>query len=98
MRTLSAARDRAGERRESDIQSRNYTYVGISLNELSGLKLTCTAAQRNSQGACPISTGEQTIASLGFDKFSIRECALVLVAMIIFFRACAYLAIRFIKW
>lgn len=75
-----------------------YTYVGISLNELSGLVLTCTPAQRNAQGQCPIAKGEQTIAALGLDKFTIHMCALVLVAMIIFFRAGAYLAIRFIKW
>jgi len=75
-----------------------YSYVGISLNELHGLVITCTPAQLNAQGVCPISSGEQTIKSLGFDKYTIHECALVLVAMIIFFRACAYLAIRFIKW
>jgi len=75
-----------------------YTYVGISLNELSGLVLTCTDAQRNAQGNCPIANGEQTIKSLGLDKFTIHMCALILFAMIIFFRGAAYLAIRFIKW
>eukprot|EP00026_Physarum_polycephalum_P005293 Phypoly_transcript_05325.p1 GENE.Phypoly_transcript_05325~~Phypoly_transcript_05325.p1 ORF type:complete len:643 (+),score=84.35 Phypoly_transcript_05325:233-1930(+) len=75
-----------------------YTYVGISLNELHGLAITCTPAQLNAKGVCPISSGEQTIESLGLDKYTMHQCALILVAMIIFFRAAAYLAIRFIKW
>lgn len=75
-----------------------YTYVGISLNELHGLVLTCTDAQRNAAGNCPIPDGETTIKTLGLDSFSIHQCALILLAMIIFFRAGAYLAIRFIKW
>jgi ATP-binding cassette subfamily G (WHITE) protein 2 len=79
-------------------QNRKYTYVGISLNELQGLMITCTAAQLSAKGVCPISSGEQTIETLGLDKYTIHGCALILVAMIIFFRLMAYLAIRFIKW
>eukprot|EP01111_Echinosteliopsis_oligospora_P006031 TRINITY_DN1997_c0_g2_i1.p1 TRINITY_DN1997_c0_g2~~TRINITY_DN1997_c0_g2_i1.p1 ORF type:complete len:623 (+),score=155.49 TRINITY_DN1997_c0_g2_i1:63-1931(+) len=74
-----------------------YTYVGISLNELQGLVLTCTDAQRNAAGNCPVPNGEFTIKALGLDKYSITMCAFVLVAFITFFRTGAYFAIRFIK-
>jgi ABC-type multidrug transport system ATPase subunit/ABC-type transport system involved in cytochrome c biogenesis permease component len=73
-----------------------YTYVGVALNELQGLTLSCTDAQRNAAGACP--GGEDTIRSLGLDKLTIPICAIVLVGMVILFRIGAYLAIRHIKW
>jgi len=73
-----------------------YTYVGVALNELTGLVLTCTDAQRNAAGECP--GGEATIAALGLNKLTISSCAWVLILMIVVFRAGAYLAIRFIKW
>jgi len=73
-----------------------YTYVGISLNELSGLKLTCLPSQLK-DGKCPIPDGETTMRTLGLDKFTMVECSLVLVAFIVFFRAGAYFAIRYIK-
>eukprot|EP01113_Clastostelium_recurvatum_P040178 TRINITY_DN6221_c1_g2_i1.p1 TRINITY_DN6221_c1_g2~~TRINITY_DN6221_c1_g2_i1.p1 ORF type:complete len:672 (-),score=98.76 TRINITY_DN6221_c1_g2_i1:16-2031(-) len=76
-----------------------YSYVGIALNELQGLVIHCTQAQLDAAGGkCPITRGEQTIASLGLDKLSIGLCAGVLVLMIVFFRVGAYVAIRFIKW
>jgi ATP-binding cassette subfamily G (WHITE) protein 2 len=75
-----------------------YTYVGIALNELTGLVLTCTEAQKNAAGNCPIPNGEFTIQQLGLDKLSIEICAIVLVGMIVFFRVAAYLSIRYIKW
>jgi ATP-binding cassette subfamily G (WHITE) protein 2 len=73
-----------------------YTYVGVALNELQGLTLSCTDAQRNAAGACP--GGEDTIRSLGLDSLTIPICAIVLVGMVIVFRIGAYLAIRHIKW
>jgi len=73
-----------------------YTYVGVALNELTGLALSCTDAQRDSSGQCP--DGEATIASLGLNKLSVQSCAWVLVLMVVVFRIGAYLAIRFIKW
>lgn len=75
-----------------------YSYVGIALNELHGLEIVCTPQQLNAAGNCPITSGQQTITTLGLDKFTITQCALILLAMIIFFRAAAYLAIRYIKW
>jgi len=73
-----------------------YTYVGVALNELGGLGLSCTLAQQNSSGECP--GGENTITSLGLNQLSIESCAWVLILMVITFRILAYLAIRFIKW
>jgi len=73
-----------------------YSYVGVGLNELSGLQLTCTPTQLTASGHCP--NGEDTIATLELNKLSIESCAGVLVGMIVFFRVGAYLAIRYIKW
>ncbi|GLC55425.1 hypothetical protein PLESTB_000985900 [Pleodorina starrii] len=76
-----------------------YTYVGISLNELHDLQLYCTPSQINKQtGSCPTTTGEQTIASLGLDYISIGGCAGDLIGYIIFCRLIAYLGVRFIKY
>jgi ATP-binding cassette subfamily G (WHITE) protein 2 len=74
-----------------------YTYVGISLNELSGLQLTCTATQLNADGNCPITSGSQTIATLGLDRFTIGACIGALILYIFVCRIGAYVAVRFIK-
>ncbi|PRP87833.1 hypothetical protein PROFUN_04307 [Planoprotostelium fungivorum] len=73
-----------------------WAYTGISINELTGLVITCTDAQRVN-GVCPIERGEQTIQNLGFDKFNIGECIGALFAIIIGCRIIAFLALRFIK-
>lgn len=70
-----------------------YTYVGISLNELEGLVLSCADAGSNK---C-IPDGETTIRSLGLDYISIGGCIGVLIAFIIFCRVVAYLGVRFLK-
>lgn len=70
-----------------------YTYVGISLNELSGLVLSCSDAGTNK---C-IPDGETTIKSLGLDYISIGGCIGALFAFIIFCRVVAYLGVRFLK-
>lgn len=75
-----------------------YTYVGISLNELSGLVLTCSPSEANSAGVCPTSTGDQTINALGLNYISIEGCAAVLLGMVVVLRGVAYLGVRFIKW
>ncbi len=69
-----------------------YTYVGISLNELNGLVYTCTPAN-----SCP-ATGAAVEDQLGFNKFTIGECAGILFAFIAVCRILAYLGIRFVKW
>ncbi|PRP80073.1 hypothetical protein PROFUN_10756 [Planoprotostelium fungivorum] len=73
-----------------------WAYVAISLNELRGLQLNCTEAQKVN-GACPVVNGEQTIRSLGLDRFTIGECVGALLAIIIGCRVIAFLALRFLK-
>ena len=48
-----------------------YTYVGASLNELEGLVLTCTEAERT-MAPC-IRTGETTIEDLGLNYLTIEK-------------------------
>ncbi len=72
-----------------------YVYVGISLNELTGLQLTCTVNETAS-GTC-IKNGEAIIKSLGLDYISIGGCIGALFAFIIGCRAIAFFGIRFLK-
>ena len=44
--------------------SRQYSYVGIALNELTDLTLVCTPSQLNSAGKCPVTDGSPSITSL----------------------------------
>lgn len=76
-----------------------WTYVGISLNELSGLTLTCTPAQLAAAGgACPVTSGEQTIMQLGLNRYSMPLCAGVLLVFIAVCRTLAYAGLRVLKW
>ena len=72
-----------------------YVYVGLSLNELQGLKLSCTASEITA-GKC-VPDGETTIRDLGLDYMSIGGCIGVLFAFIIGFRVIAFLGVRFLK-
>ncbi|PSC67254.1 ABC transporter G family [Micractinium conductrix] len=58
-----------------------YTYMGVALNELHGLVLTCTPEQlaKAPGGVCPITSGEQTINTLDLDQLSIGANAGVLL-------------------
>ena len=47
-------------------------------------------------GACP--TGQQTIAALGLDEWSIGANAAALVVYIVVCRVAAFLGCRYIKW
>lgn len=76
-----------------------YTYIGISINELSGLVLHCTPAELDKAGGrCPVTSGEQTIAQLGLDHYSMGLCAGILVVFIVVCRAAAYVGLRVMKW
>ncbi|KAJ3207202.1 hypothetical protein HDU67_007611 [Dinochytrium kinnereticum] len=75
-----------------------YTYVGIALNELQGLTLTCTDDQRTANGACPMVSGQEKISELGLDRLSMAGCAGFLIGYIIVCRVLAYVGVRFIKW
>ena len=80
-----------------------YTFVGSALNELSGLKLSCeglkvTAVNTTySVSAKCIEIGETLIDERGYDYINIGGCIAVLIAFIIFCRACAFLGVRFLK-
>jgi ATP-binding cassette subfamily G (WHITE) protein 2 len=73
-----------------------YTYTAISLNELRNLTIRCTTSQYV-DGVCPITTGEQTIVSLGLDYLNIGSCATILIFYILITRVVAYLGIRYLK-
>lgn len=75
-----------------------YSYMGIALNELDGLVLSCTPTQlATAGGTCPITSGQQTITSLDLDKLSIGENAGVLFSYVIICKLVAFLALRYIK-
>uniref|UniRef100_A0A7I4AWE4 ABC transporter domain-containing protein n=1 Tax=Physcomitrium patens TaxID=3218 RepID=A0A7I4AWE4_PHYPA len=73
-----------------------YTYTAISLNELHGLKIRCSPSEYVA-GACPITSGEQTIKSLGLDYLNIGSCITILIFYILITRIIAYLGIRYLK-
>jgi ATP-binding cassette subfamily G (WHITE) protein 2 len=61
-----------------------------------GLKLHCDPGELVG-GSCPLTSGQQVIEQEGFDFITIWGCALVLLAMIIFFRILAFVGLRWIK-
>jgi ATP-binding cassette subfamily G (WHITE) protein 2 len=66
------------------------------LSSTTGLTLYCDEKELVN-GKCPITSGEQVIKSNGFDYITIWGCALVLIAMIIFFRILAFVGLRWVK-
>jgi ATP-binding cassette subfamily G (WHITE) protein 2 len=72
-----------------------YTFVGTALNELQGLTLTCTDADRASFSC--IEHGESLITERGYDYINISGCIGALLAYIIFCRFAAFLGVRFLK-
>jgi hypothetical protein len=49
-------------------------------------------------GTCPITSGQQTIDSLGLDVLTIGQCAGILISYIAFFSTLAYIGVRYLKW
>jgi len=74
-----------------------YAYTALALNELTGLEYTCSKKELPASGICPVTDGQQIIDANGLDYLTIWQCALVLLAMIIGFRAFALAGIRFLK-
>ncbi len=72
-----------------------YTFVGVALNELQGLELTCTAAEIAS--AKCISSGEEIIKARGYDEYTIGFCAGILVVYIVGLRIISFIALRVIN-
>jgi len=72
-----------------------YVFVGVALNELTGLELTCTAAEV-AANTC-ITSGETIIASKGYDEYTIGFCAGILVLYIVGLRIISFIALRVIN-
>ncbi len=72
-----------------------YTFVGVALNELTGLELTCTDAEVNAN-TC-ITSGETIIKSKGYDEYTIGFCAGILVVYIVGLRIISFIALRVIN-
>jgi ATP-binding cassette, subfamily G (WHITE), member 2 len=75
-----------------------YTFVGVALNELHGLKLDCVTSTGVQVDASKcITTGEQIAASKGYDEYTVGFCAGIMIVYIIGTRLVAFLALRYIK-
>ncbi|CAF1013506.1 unnamed protein product, partial [Adineta ricciae] len=80
-----------------------YSFVGVSLNEFQGLRLSCANTRSIPVNAtysitnqC-IERGEYFITERGYDYLNIWECVGILFAIIIFCRFCAFIGVRFLK-
>jgi len=77
-----------------------YAYTGSSLNELTGLEYNCTKLQlvhTGNETTCPITSGNQTIYTWGFETLTAPQCGGILLSYIFGFFVLSYLGIRFIK-
>ncbi len=69
-----------------------YGYFVIALNELTGLDIACDTGKK-----CAITSGEQIMASFGYDKFEMGSLVGYLFLLNFAFRLIAYLGLRFVK-
>eukprot|EP00698_Gefionella_okellyi_P019109 TRINITY_DN580_c0_g2_i1.p1 TRINITY_DN580_c0_g2~~TRINITY_DN580_c0_g2_i1.p1 ORF type:complete len:1354 (-),score=287.08 TRINITY_DN580_c0_g2_i1:518-4579(-) len=65
-------------------------YQALVTNEFTGQTFECNIQP------CPIQTGEQHLALLGFPIASLTACAFILLGMGIFYRLLAYIELRFL--
>ena len=72
-----------------------YAFVGVALNELTGLELTCTAAEI-AKKSC-ILTGEELILIYGYEQYNIGFLAGILAVFIVGCRIVAFLGLKYIK-
>ena len=68
-----------------------YTFLGVALNELTGLDLKCDTGT-----SCSITSGEQIIETNDYDTYTIGDCVGVLIGLIVGLRFLAYLGLRLI--
>jgi ATP-binding cassette subfamily G (WHITE) protein 2 len=54
--------------------------------------------RKTKDGVCPVTSGQQTIDTLGLGELSIAANAGILIAFITICRIVAFLGIRYIKW
>ena len=72
-----------------------YTFVGVALNELQGLELTCTQDEISSN-TC-ITSGDDIIKEKGYDQYTIGLCAGIMVVFIVGLRLISFVALRVIN-
>mmetsp|Transcript_1941 Transcript_1941/g.2026 ORF Transcript_1941/g.2026 Transcript_1941/m.2026 type:complete len:693 (-) Transcript_1941:52-2130(-) len=72
-----------------------YVFVGVALNELEGLELTCTDAQV-SANKC-IRSGTTIMEERGYDQYTMGFCAGILIVYIVGCRIVGYVALRYLK-
>ena len=72
-----------------------YAFVGVALNELTGLELTCTASDIAKQSC--FTTGEQLIVANGYNQYNIGFLAGILTVFIVGCRLVAFLGLKYIK-
>lgn len=72
-----------------------YAFVGVALNELHGLELTCTASDI-AKKSC-FTTGEEIVASFGYEEYTIGFLAGILAVFIVGCRLVAFLGLKYIK-
>ena len=77
-----------------------YSFVGISLNENSGLEINCVAPSKTCSAPCLIDktcTGSQINTFMGYADYTIGFCAGILVLFVFGCKIISYLGLRFIK-
>ena len=72
-----------------------YAFVGVALNELTGLELTCTTLDV-AKGSC-VRTGEELILLYGYEQYNIGFLAGILAVFIVGCRLVAFLGLKYIK-
>ena len=71
----------------------NYAFMGVTVNELSGLKLTCTDSDI-AINSC-FTTGEQIMVAKGYDKYTIEYCIGIGCVFIFGCRVFSFLFLRY---
>lgn len=72
-----------------------YGFQALSINEYTGLSLTCSSEELRMApgGVCPITTGQQALTAFEMNKFDIWICAVILLALCLFFRTMTLVAL-----
>ena len=70
----------------------NHTFLAVATNEFSGESFHCSDSQLVN-GSCPVTSGDQVLRTLDFDRYEIWECAVVLIFIYILLRLFALLAL-----
>ncbi len=67
----------------------NYVYMGLALNEFTGLPINCNATIPNA-----LCIGDVVLARLGIGYVPLYACALVLIGLTLVMRVCTYIVLR----